>query len=71
MSRHLRVLREACVIVERPVPHDKRVRLYTLEPERLDGLAAWIAETSRMWQKQLDSFKDYVATRSPASGAAR
>src|SRR5439155_21112836 len=69
VSRHLRVLREAGVIAERPVPHDKRVRLYTLELQRLDDLAAWIAEMSRMWQKQLDSFKDDGAKRSTASGA--
>lgn len=63
VSRHLRVLREAGVITELPVG-DRRVRLYTLRPEALQPLAAWVEDVSRDWQSQLDSFKDYVAMRS-------
>jgi DNA-binding transcriptional ArsR family regulator len=63
VSRHLRVLREVGVITELPVS-DRRVRLYTLRPEALRPLSAWVEEVSRGWQSQLDSFKDYVATRS-------
>jgi DNA-binding transcriptional ArsR family regulator len=64
VSRHLRVLRDAGVIATRWVPGDDRVRLYTLDPQRLDVLAGWIGEVSRQWQQQLESFKDYVALRS-------
>src|SRR6516162_8876286 len=53
VSRHLRVLREAGVIVELPVS-DRRVRLYTLRPETLQALAAWVENLSRSWQSQLD-----------------
>jgi DNA-binding transcriptional ArsR family regulator len=70
VSRHVRVLREAGVIVERPVPEDRRVRLYALEVQRLESLGAWIAQMSRMWRRQLDSFKDYVDERSTPSGTA-
>ena len=63
VSRHLRVLREAGLVEERRPPNDKRVRLYALRPEPLEELAAWLAETSRTWQSQLDSFKDFVALR--------
>ena len=63
VSRHLRVLREAGLIAERPVPEDKRVRLYALEPSALERLSDWSAGLSRAWQTQLDSFKDYVAVR--------
>ena len=63
ISRHLRVLREAGLIAERPVPEDKRVRLYALEPSALERLSDWSAGLSRAWQTQLDSFKDYVAVR--------
>lgn len=63
VSRHLRVLREAEVITELPVD-DRRVRLYTLRPEALQPLSAWVEEVSLGWQAQLDSFKDYVAMRS-------
>jgi DNA-binding transcriptional ArsR family regulator len=63
VSRHLRVLREAGLISELPVS-DGRIRLYTLRPEALEPLAAWVAELSRNWQAQLESFKEYVEARS-------
>jgi DNA-binding transcriptional ArsR family regulator len=63
VSRHLRVLRQAGVIAQLPV-RDRRVRLYTLSPERLHALSEWVEELSRSWQSQLESFKDYVALRS-------
>jgi DNA-binding transcriptional ArsR family regulator len=68
VSRHLRVLRDAGVIATRRVPGDDRVRLYTLEPQRLAVLSGWIGEVSRHWQQQLDSFRDYVALRSSGGG---
>lgn len=64
VSRHLRVLREAGLIAEQRVPRDKRLRLYMLEPRSLEALSDWIAELGRMWQRQLDSFENYVALRS-------
>jgi DNA-binding transcriptional ArsR family regulator len=63
VSRHLRVLREAGLIAERPVPEDRRVRLYELAPTALDELAGWAGGLSDSWQSQLDAFKDYVAVR--------
>jgi DNA-binding transcriptional ArsR family regulator len=63
VSRHLRVLREAGLIVEQGVPGDKRVRLYTLSPEPIGELSRWLEQLSNAWQAQLDSFKDYVALR--------
>ena len=63
VSRHLRVLREAGMIVERGVPDDRRVRIYALEPEPIDELSAWLADLTRGWQGQLDAFKDYVELR--------
>ena len=67
VSRHLRVLREAGLITELPVS-DGRVRLYTLRPETLEPLSAWVTELSRSWQAQLESFKDYVEARSGRGG---
>jgi DNA-binding transcriptional ArsR family regulator len=63
VSRHLRVLREAGLIVEHGVPGDKRVRLYGLSAEPFGELARWLEQISAAWQGQLDSFKDYVALR--------
>jgi DNA-binding transcriptional ArsR family regulator len=71
VSRHLRVLREAGVVIERQVPSDRRVRLYSLAPQRLEPLSAWIAGISRAWQQQLDSFKDYVTVRAQGGELAR
>jgi hypothetical protein len=65
------VLREAGLIAAQPVPGDNRVRLYTLEQDGLDGLAAWITELSQHWQRQLESFKDYVALRSARGPATQ
>jgi DNA-binding transcriptional ArsR family regulator len=68
VSRHLRVLREAGLIVEHGVPGDRRVRLYALAPEPIGELAGWLEELSRAWQCQLESFKDYVALRKERPG---
>lgn len=63
VSRHLRVLREAGMVVDRGVPGDKRVRLYALAPEPIDELSRWLEQLSQAWQGQLDAFKEYVALR--------
>ena len=63
VSRHLRVLREAGLVVERGVPGDRRVRLYGLAPEPINELSRWLEQLSQAWQGQLDAFKDYVALR--------
>lgn len=69
ISRHLRVLREAGVVIERRIPTDARVRLYELAPTAVAELADWIRAISRPEQAQLDAFRDYVAAR--ASTPAR
>lgn len=68
VSRHLRVLREAGLIVEQQVAGDKRVRLYGLSPEPIGELSGWLEQLSQAWQAQLDSFKDYVALRQRRPG---
>jgi DNA-binding transcriptional ArsR family regulator len=68
VSRHLRVLREAGLIVEHEVAGDRRVRLYALSPEPIGELSGWLEHLSQAWQAQLDSFKDYVALRRQRPG---
>jgi DNA-binding transcriptional ArsR family regulator len=63
ISRHLRVLREAGVIVERRVAADGRIRVYELAPTALTELAMWLDNVLRPGQSQLEAFRDYVATR--------
>ena len=71
ISRHLRVLREAGLIVEQGVPEDGRVRMYALAPEPIGALSRWLEQLSEAWQDQLEAFKDYVALRRqrPRDGA--
>ncbi len=68
VSRHLRVLREAGLIIEQAVPDDRRVRLYALAPEPLDALSSWLEQLSQAWLGQLEAFKDYVTLRQQRSG---
>lgn len=68
VSRHLRVLREAGMVVEHKVPGDGRVRLYALAPEPIEALSSWLEDLSHAWQDQLDAFKDYVALRQKRPG---
>jgi DNA-binding transcriptional ArsR family regulator len=65
VSRHLRVLREAAVVVQREVAGDKRVRLYALAHDPIDGIATWLEQlsSSSTWGDQLGAFKDYVVLR--------
>ena len=60
MSRHLRMLR-LCGLVEEAHPEfDARVRIYTLRPEPIAGLRAWLEETEALWTDQLAGFKAHV-----------
>ncbi|HEV2769812.1 MAG TPA: metalloregulator ArsR/SmtB family transcription factor [Solirubrobacteraceae bacterium] len=68
VSRHLRVLLEAGLVVHHGVPGDKRVRLYALAPEPIDELSRWLQQLSQAWQGQLDAFEDYVALRQHRAG---
>lgn len=68
VSRHLRVLREAGLIVEQSVPDDRRVRLYSLAPEPIDALSRWLGQLRPGWQDQLDAFRDYVSLRRQRPG---
>jgi DNA-binding transcriptional ArsR family regulator len=72
VSRHLRVLREAGLIVEQGVPDDRRVRLYALAREPIAALSRWCEQLSQAWQDQLEAFKDYVELRrQPPPGGSR
>lgn len=45
MSRQLRILRDAGLIRELPVPHDRRGALFGLDPNNLGRIVAWLAGT--------------------------
>jgi hypothetical protein len=49
--------------MERRPEHDKRLRVYSLEPQPLLELADWLTELSQSWQSQLDSFKESASVK--------
>jgi DNA-binding transcriptional ArsR family regulator len=60
MSRHLRTLRESRVVEESPAEFDTRVRIYSLRPQPMAHLKAWLEETERLWTLQLSAFKAHL-----------
>jgi DNA-binding transcriptional ArsR family regulator len=71
VSRHLRLLRQAGLVQESPVPADGRVRLYSLRREPIDQLDAWIEQLRRFWEGQLEAFRRAAVDESERVGRAR
>ncbi len=60
MSRHLRVLLEAGLVVDERVPGDARLRIFRLRREPVEALQAWLDQLQAHWNEQLGAFKRYV-----------
>jgi len=60
MSKHLRVLLDAGVVVDERLPEDARARVFRLRPESIVGLRAWLDQLQALWDEQLSSFKRHV-----------
>ena len=60
MSRHLRILLRAGMVVDERVPDDARVRVFRLRPESVEALQAWLDQLQAHWNEQLQAFKRYV-----------
>ena len=58
VSRHLRVLREAGLVEVRP---EAQRRVYTLRPEALVEVDAWLDDYRVLWQQRLDALHTEVA----------
>jgi DNA-binding transcriptional ArsR family regulator len=52
VSRHLRVLREHGLVRSRGVAQR---RLYSLDPEPLEEIDAWLVKYRRFWENRLDA----------------
>jgi DNA-binding transcriptional ArsR family regulator len=63
MSRHLRVLLAAGVIVDERVPTDARLRVFRLRPESLVAMQAWLDQLQAHWSEQLGAFGQHVSRR--------
>ncbi len=70
MSRHLKVLRGAGLVAEAHPDFDARLRIYSLLPEPMADLKAWLAIAERMWTEQLLAFKDHLESASPEDSGA-
>lgn len=60
MSRHLRVLLKAGVVTDERAAHDARVRVFSLQPESMAAIQAWLDQLHAYWNDQLASFKRHV-----------
>jgi DNA-binding transcriptional ArsR family regulator len=58
VSKHLRVLRDAGLVRMRP---DGQRRLYSLRPEPLIELDAWLEPYREMWRSSLDKLEEHLA----------
>ena len=61
VSKHLRVLREAGLV---RVRKDAQRRLYSLRPEKLAELDAWLEPYRRFWVGKLDALTDHLMRES-------
>ena len=57
ISRHLRVLREAGLVVQRK---EAQARVYSLAPEALREVDEWLAHYRVFWSARLHDLKRYV-----------
>ena len=60
MSKHLRMLLEAGIVVDERRHEDARVRIFRLRPESVVAVQAWLDQIQAHWDEQLGSFKAHV-----------
>jgi DNA-binding transcriptional ArsR family regulator len=72
MSRHLRVLLDAGVVVDDRPADDARARVFRLRPESVHAVRAWLDQLQAHWDEQLASYRLHVEGRdaeSPSTAA--
>lgn len=62
VSKHLRVLRDAGLVVARP---DGQRRMYRLRMEPLIELDEWLEPYRVMWRSSLDKLEEHLAVQHP------
>lgn len=60
LSRHLRVLAQAGLIVDQGHDDDARVRLFSVAPAAFTPMRDWLDRVEAMWHDQLQSFKAHA-----------
>lgn len=66
MSRHLKELKSAGLVVDHHPEADARVRVYALNSRRLGDLRDWLAKAEQGWTQQLAAFAAHVEKRKGA-----
>ncbi|MEV0156548.1 metalloregulator ArsR/SmtB family transcription factor [Micromonospora sp. NPDC050686] len=57
LSEHLRVLKDAGLVTERPAG---RQRLYSLRPEPLREVADWLTPYERFWRERMAGLREVL-----------
>ncbi len=65
LTRHLRALKRGGVVEDAHPALDARVRVFSLRPESMAALKAWLGETERLWSDELAAFKAHVERSGP------
>ena len=65
VSRHLRTLREAGLVVASP---RAQKRLYSLEPSKLREVDAWVSRYREFWPVKLDALSSHLEGADKAQG---
>ena len=63
MSKHLRVLLQAGLVVDERRHEDARIRIFRLRGESVAAVQAWLDQVQAHWAEQLASFKAHVEGR--------
>jgi DNA-binding transcriptional ArsR family regulator len=63
MSRHLRVLLRAGLVVDERLGSDARARVFRLRPQSLVALQGWLDQLQAHWDEQLAAFKRHIDER--------
>lgn len=64
-SKHLKVLAESGIVAVEP---RARQRIYYLQAEPFDRIAAWVDSFERLWETRLDSLGGYLQTNETEEG---
>ena len=60
VSKHLRIMREAGVVISQPAGQK---RLYRINPEPLQDLASWLAPYEKFWTNRFDDLERHLDSK--------
>jgi DNA-binding transcriptional ArsR family regulator len=60
MSRHLKILLQSGLVEDERVKDDARLRVFSLQPDALVAIQAYLDQLQMEWRTQLKSFKRHA-----------